>query len=460
MNLKTRRIIYISFFIIFFLLSALIVLYTAGYYYHFKKDKFQKSGGILLEFRPKEIDVYIQGKKRSTTGFFENSFKAANLLPGEYDISLTKKGYHPWQKKLTVESEKINFIKNIVLFKANSKPNLIFEGPMEGAVPFPKKEKIFFIEKMDDLINLKIYDEISGETVNIAPLKTTSTAAIIPKFSFNEKRLSFNFNKKNYLFNLGKDELIILEKKLPQLSAIKTVQWSQTSDDAVYILNDNEIYQLNLRDYALDKLISKKSGENISIRDFSVIGNKVYLIYSGESSSFLEERGKDGKDPILLRSNISQNFKFIASPRPYITLLDKDSENLMVINVTNREIIFQDSANEIFWSNKLSDDNYKIAYNNDFEIYTYDINANEKILINRHSKIVDKISWYPDYNHLTFAYNNSINITDIDKNNKKSWHTLLNAGQIKNIITSYDGKKIYFEGSIDDKSGLFEFEIL
>lgn len=460
MNLKTRRILYISFFIIFFLLSTWVVLYTAGYYYHFKKDKFQKSGGILLEFQPKEVDVYIQGKKRDTTGFFENSFKAANLLPGEYEISLAKKGYRTWQKKLTVESEKINFIKNIILFKDNTKPNLIFEGPIEGAVPFPKKEKIFFIEKKDDLKNLKIYDEISGEIINIASLKTTSTAGIIPKFSFNEKRLSFNFNKKNYLFNLGKDELIIIEEKLPKFNNIKTVQWSQTSDDAIYILSDNEIYQLNLRDYALEKLISEKPDGSVTINDFSVIGNKVYLTYSGDSSSFLEERGKDGKDPVLLKSNISQSFKFVASPRPYITLLDRDNEKLMVINVTNKEIIFEDSANEVFWSAKLSNDNYKIAYNNDFEIYTYDINANEKILINRHSEMVDRISWYPDYNHLTFAYNNSINITDIDKNNEKAWHILLNAGQIKNIIASYDGKKIYFEGSIGDKSGLFEFEIL
>ena len=109
MNLKTRRILYIAFIVFFVMLSILVVLYTSGYRYHFKKEKFQKSGGIILEFQPKEVEIYLQDKKIKEKGFFENSLKISDLLTGRYDLRIEKDGYHAWNKKIDVESEKINF---------------------------------------------------------------------------------------------------------------------------------------------------------------------------------------------------------------------------------------------------------------------------------------------------------------------------------------------------------------
>ena len=125
MTLKTRRVLYITFILIFILLSSVVVLYSAGYRYHFKKLRFQKSGGILLEFSPKEVDIYIQNKDKKTTGFLDDSYKVTGMLPGEYMVKIEKDGYYSWKKKLTVESEKINFVKNIILFKKDESPKLV-----------------------------------------------------------------------------------------------------------------------------------------------------------------------------------------------------------------------------------------------------------------------------------------------------------------------------------------------
>lgn len=453
-----------------------VVLYTAGYRYHFKKEKFQKSGGIILEFQPKEVKIYLQDKKIKETGFFDNSHKISDLLPGEYDTTIKKEGYYDWNKKIKVESEKVSFLKDIILFKKNTLPKITINGKIDNLALSPNEDKIFFTEQKEDSLYFKIFNQKINEIISIALFKTTSTEKIVPKFSLNEKRIAFEVNEKNYIYNLNSEELINIEKLFPELgkkkvvdldgqkideeiNKIRNIHWNLNSDDALYFINNNDIYQLNLLNYSIKKIAKKENYPNFRIVDFYINGQKTYLIYSNKNKFFLEQWDKNKNEKILLLRDISPDFSFMPCPKPYLTLLDKKDKRLMVINTNAQEIILEESAKSINWSQKMDNNNYKLTYNNDFEINTYSVNDDEKKLITRHSQVIDSVSWIANYSHIVFIHGNSINITDLDENNKVM-HTLFQGGEIKNIIASHDGKKTYFKGKIGEQEGIFELDIL
>ncbi|MCD4705592.1 hypothetical protein K8R61_00745, partial [bacterium] len=146
-------------------------------------------------------------------------------------------------------------------------------------------------------------------------------------------------------------------------------------------------------------------------------------------------------------------------PKQYITLIDKTENDLIILDKEKEKIIIRDNAKNVLWSEKIDGNGYLIAYNNDFEIYTSNLKLNEKELIIRHSEIINQIAWHPDYSHLFFTYDNSINVIETCKNVKKNSNLLFKNKDIKNIITNDSGDKIYFSGSIGAQKGLFELDI-
>ena len=62
MSLGTRRFLCI-FFILLFLLSAPIILfYSSGYRFDFKKHLFVKTGGLVIDSKPREAVVLLNGE--------------------------------------------------------------------------------------------------------------------------------------------------------------------------------------------------------------------------------------------------------------------------------------------------------------------------------------------------------------------------------------------------------------
>ena len=53
MNLKHRRILYISFILIFIILVPITIFYAAGYRYNFKQNKIEKTGILYIDSKPK-----------------------------------------------------------------------------------------------------------------------------------------------------------------------------------------------------------------------------------------------------------------------------------------------------------------------------------------------------------------------------------------------------------------------
>jgi hypothetical protein len=116
MTYRTRIGILIGFIVLFLITTPIVVLYTAGYRWNEKKVRLEKVGLIFLRSRPSGAEIFLDGKLRSE----RTPARLRNLLPSDYDIKVTKKGYNVWEKTLPVESALTTFAEGIVLWKLDA----------------------------------------------------------------------------------------------------------------------------------------------------------------------------------------------------------------------------------------------------------------------------------------------------------------------------------------------------
>jgi hypothetical protein len=62
MKIWKRRIILIIAFSLFFVVSPILVFYAMGYRYDFKNKAFRQIGMIILESKPDNADIFINGE--------------------------------------------------------------------------------------------------------------------------------------------------------------------------------------------------------------------------------------------------------------------------------------------------------------------------------------------------------------------------------------------------------------
>ncbi len=147
MPLAFRRIVFYVSTGIFLVTAPLIIGYTAGYRYHFKQHRIVKTGGLFIATNPKDATIEINTTLRNET----SPASILNLSPGDYRVRITKDGYWPWEKRLPVESERMTFANDIVLFKKEP-PTLIKQAEITDTAITPRDNTILY-RNGDDTLN-------------------------------------------------------------------------------------------------------------------------------------------------------------------------------------------------------------------------------------------------------------------------------------------------------------------
>ena len=152
MNLKYRRILYLSFFAIFLAIAPALIIYSTGYRYNLKKNKFEKTGILYLDSMPKGAEIYFDEKYQGQT-----PARFSRLLPDQYLVEIKKNGYSFWQQKLEIKSNLTTFKRDVILFKKNLPINII-NGEINILSLVPDQEKIIYSVINRGIEELKIYN--------------------------------------------------------------------------------------------------------------------------------------------------------------------------------------------------------------------------------------------------------------------------------------------------------------
>lgn len=430
-----RRIVYSIFISIFLIATPLIVLYTMGYRYNLAKGRVQKTGIIRVTSEPKGADIYLNGIKYELG---QTPARVEKLLPGDYEIKLSKEGYYDWQKKLPVYENGTTFAEKIILWKKSTAKNLTTSSVSSWLVS-PDKNIIATTDDREAIslinINSGIFGELSGGNTEVITKINDQDLLRLLSFSPSGRYLLLQATKSQKISYFLVDTL---NKTNQKISGDYTIIKWDNSADTLYGLIKSELYSLNPT--TLKASIAVK---NFAVDDF-YINNKNF--YSIKDSTVYKQ--VNGEAILIEKINCSDcQISEIKSNR----LIAKNNNGRMFIVDLNRQIrTIEITAKSTDWLSA----NSLIIYN-DNEIFIYELAKDTPELITRLGSPILFAIWHPNGRNLIFSSEGKIKIIELDNRELRNIIDI-SAMPGKFIAADRAGNNIYFAV---DNSGIFKLNI-
>lgn len=232
MKKETRVKIYFIVFWIFLVTSFMglaffILTEATGYRINWQTYHLEMTGLISLDGIPKDVEIKVNGKTHPG-GL---PIKLTKILPGQYEIIITKKDYSPWSKLYNVAGGQAYEDKKIYLFV--SKPIV--------------KETIAYTKE-------QITDNFKSQTGRLTTLNNEIwyKNELVSRFS-NVLHGAILANDRNHIyFQLG-NELRVIEldgknnTKLLDLPVSEEMIFSLIGDDKIVYIHQDKIYEILIR---------------------------------------------------------------------------------------------------------------------------------------------------------------------------------------------------------------------
>lgn len=444
MNLRTRRIIYITFILIFFLIAPLLIFFALGYRYNFIKGRVEKTGVLFIKSYPKNADIYLNGKLSKNT----TPTQISRLLANNYEIKIIKEGYFPWTKILPIYQQTTTFIEDVTLFKNKLDFKNLLLGNFTDLLVSPDSTKVVILKEDSQKSSILLFNLVNQKD----KLLFQST---IPKTNFTIDCWCNSSNK--IIVKADYDYLIINAEtanvtSLYELTArlFEQVKCDYFNDNFFYGLKNNYLYKIDL----LGKKTTILSNERIIA--FQPWQTKLLYIDTVKDKYTLKSRlNNEIKDILVLPS--SRNYQFIFSDRDEFALLNQDEAIVYLINPIQEQPFKRmlTNVNNLKWYDK------QLIYWNDFELWVYYPESDERILLERASNTIQNAFWHPAFVYVFGQINNVLKVYELDSRDRRNVHELLTLTKVTqdNIFVNKKGDKLYLITEVDGQKGFYSVKI-
>lgn len=431
----------------FFFLLGVVLFHSFGYKYNINENKTVQTGAIIIKSTPEDIDVFINNKifinNRTITNLFSDFIKIGGLKNDIYNIKIKKDKYWEWEKNVEVKSGYITELKNIVLLKNNYNKNILLskikvDSNSNNLFISNNKDRIIYAKDINKVKSLFIYNINNNSEIEISRYN---------KFMFN------NFKNKYSVENIiwpNNNSKIIIKTKNEKSTEYHLIDIEDNhriynvsfifknndyiKDDWNFDFNNDTIFFIEkgtLFKYSFKKPVLTKIINNIS--SFVIKNGYVYYIKKNDNVlyyKYLNASSIENKIIILPKNNISNlTYKIVVSDINTYLILSSNGI-LHFIDKRNNIHTINHSTNNASFSNN----NKRILYNNDHEIWIYYIE--EKIsqpskkkatneLITRFSGNINNISLYKGEEHIFYKEGDTYKLTEIDDRDKKNIYEIM-----------------------------------
>ncbi len=475
MKLWKRKTLLILAFSLFFIIAPILVFYAMGYRYDFKNKIFRQIGMIILESKPDSADIYINNDYNSKT-----PFRIKNLLPNEYSVKISKDGFNSWEKILNVESKKVTWASNIVLFYKEPETKDLSDIKFNNSSISPNYKKIIASSNDQENYGLWLFDLDTGQSKNIYP---GSNSDLISPISENDYR---NLEYSNFKWSPNSKKLIlsIKNKKSENTLILDTdenikpiylndtydlitqdVQWK--SNEEIYLLdNTGNIHQIELNLKYPPKIILNQA----VIFQFNKENNEIIYISREENGFQLISYVDNAKNNILNLPK-DENFEIGMGMYNNLALLLKNKKELLLIDtITKEPRVIGNNINTFNWSKSKN----KLLYLGKNELWFYALkkettdqstylayNFNESNLLTRYSTEIKNATWYSNEEYIALLLEDKMKILELDGREKRNSQEYNNNLLNKDYSIGFDkkGENIYLinKNNILQKVKITEF---
>lgn len=389
MTIKTRRVLFYILFFLFIFIGLAVVFYSYGWRINIGdckiarlqdcKIKFQKTGGLFIETKPKEVVIKIDGKIfKDKSGIIQNGTLIKNILPKTYKIKIEKNGFLPYEKKVGIKSNLVAEISNVVLIPEKLEKTLIqISKPINSFWMFPQQKIIFksngTLYYLPSLSKLKGNEFIGFSEDGMKIIVKNSTSEINYLYDLNDLLKSININA---IFNNLKKNAI---------SAMSNAEWIDEiafhpADSNRLIVSasggkDKNLYFLDLNRLKLE-VITKEP-----ILSWTVKNPNIYYIKETTNNY------------VLASFNLILKTENIIAELPDSLIHQLDGLSAIIISPDNKKIAFFNKSGEI-----------NIYFLQD---YRFGINKKAGDIINLNlyeGKEIKNIFWHKDSYYLLIDY--------------------------------------------------------
>jgi len=398
MSKRIRDFIFLAFIIIFIIGTVLASLYASGYKINFswpmKMNRLLiKTGMIILDSVPHGATIYLDGRPQTNFSlnpwkkeYLTTAAKIKNVLPGEYDLSLKLDDYWPLDKKINVYSGQTTYLEDINLFRSDLP--LFITAASTSPLTLSASNKYLYVSGASKIISLG-----TGQEKVI-----TAASAAEGQWLKNDDKLvaaGWIFNPSGADVNYG------------ELIGANARDWYlEEKTGRLYYRNQDS---LGYFDLAKDvSVLAAGSGNYLT---YEPRGDTLFFIATEEEKTILKKyslRNQTVEQEINLPG--VGRYIFSREGRKFLTLYDDQNQTLYLFNPDNLAAGEETIKNVVSWI--WLDDN-TLLYNNNWEIYLFDLKQQSASLLTRVGEGITKIVWNSKNNYLIFSTANSLNTLDL-----------------------------------------------
>ncbi len=467
------KIIFYILFALFFVTAATgIIFYAKGYRYNFKTKKIEKIGIIELNFYPTKAKAFFEDKpiKRQ-----KSPIRIKNLKAGDYQIRIKKEGFFTWNKKITVNPERVNKLFYILLFPENPEVQKLADE-VSDFVLSPDDKKIAYINTNFENFGIYIVDTTTKEQNKIFPLdnEINSSKFVFEQLKWSPDNTKLMFIQKDkeleqssiYSINVLKPQEILNISELYPYD-FEVVDWIPQNDlifqnsNEIIAYSQQNIYRCNINTYQTPKILSNKTSQ------FCLSHNKIFYIKNEKDKTSLWEINNDGnnENKILDLDNEDSYKLFSSIHHNNFAIYNEEEKNLKIITYENNQYQINSLTNEVFDAH-WSEDGKKIFYKNNYEIWVCFLEKEkqkvfENSLVARFKNKINKVLWHPYYNHLIYNIEDKIKICEFDGENQTDFLNV-SISQFNLAITGENNEKkptLFFTNKENNESAISLYSV-
>lgn len=426
MTLKFRRWLYSTAILIFLISAPLLILYTAGFRYDFRKKQIQSTGSIYVKTLPSDPHIYLNNKLVGK----KTPLRLNHLSPNRYNLKIQKQNFQTWQKNLEVYPNQATFVDKVILWPTKPEQKIIINDDIKSFSINKKEDKIIW-QKNNSLF---LYNVLSKKSEKILNLPSES----IPEFNWSAKgdMVIIEQNKNYWLLSfLGNLNI----KKINTIdSRAQTIKFHPEIDNLIIFIKNNKLYTYNLITKNIKKITNQK------IQDYKWYKGKWFYLTAEEPVilSFYDPSNQENTPPLFQLPN-HKNYSFIDIINNQAIIYQPDSKTLYLFNLNPEQFNNMSQIIKPVTDWHINEEKNKILLNNNWEVWTFDLQSATTETINRTSDKIIFTDWYKNNNYILIQYKNKLEMVETDSRDIRNHATLIEGKKIRQSYLNKKGEYLF-----------------